>query len=63
MLHRDFASARINRVNSRKEFFRVEPAAVLEALQEHQVAIVEFNTDTPAEEFRLSWPEEAIELG
>jgi hypothetical protein len=59
MLHRQFAAKRINRVNPRKEFFRVTPAAVLEALHEHRVSVVEFTTEAAAEEYRSSWPEEA----
>lgn len=56
MLHREFAAQRLNKVNLRKEFFRIEPQAVLEALQQHNVAVLEFRTDAPAEDFRSSWP-------
>lgn len=56
MLHREFASQRLNKVNLRKEFFRVEPQAVLDALQQHNVAVLEFETHAVAEDFRASWP-------
>lgn len=56
MLHREFAAHRLNKVNPRKEFFRAEPQAVLEALQQHNVAVLEFRTDAAAEDFRASWP-------
>jgi hypothetical protein len=56
MLHREFAAQRLNKVNPRKEFFRVEPQAVLEVLNEHKVSLLEFNTRASAEEFRMSWP-------
>lgn len=54
MLHRDLAGARVNRMNPRREFFYVTPAEVLEALREHDIAVVEFKTEPDAEEFRLS---------
>lgn len=56
MLHREFAAHRLNKVNLRKEFFRVEPQAVLDALQQHHVAVLEFKTHAAAEDFRASWP-------
>ena len=56
MLHREFAAQRLNRVNVRKEFFRVTPQAVLDALHQHNVAVLEFNTHAAAEDFRTSWP-------
>lgn len=54
MLHQHFSRSRLNQVNLRREFFRVKPLDVLHVLQEHQVEIVEFTVDAPAEEFRLS---------
>lgn len=54
MLHREFAEVRVNRMNPRREFFYVTPAQVLHALHEHNIAIVEFRTESDAEEFRLS---------
>lgn len=54
MLHRHFADRRVNRVNLRREFFYATPAEVLEGLQEHNVAVVEYRTEATAEEFRAS---------
>nr|WP_114854513.1 DUF4041 domain-containing protein [Brachybacterium sp. YJGR34] len=53
-LHREFAERRLNQVNSRKEFFRVTPAEVLEALRRQRVSVLEFRTDAEAEEYRTS---------
>jgi len=57
MLHQEFAEYRLNKVNPRREFFRVTPRQVLEALTEHDVAVLEFNTHPAAEDFRMSWPQ------
>jgi Domain of unknown function (DUF4041)/Meiotically up-regulated gene 113/Protein of unknown function (DUF2510) len=57
MLHRTFAEQRVNKVNFRREFFRVTPHEVLEVLKEHHVELVEFTELPAAEEFRLSSPE------
>lgn len=54
MLHRELAEVRVNRMNPRREFFYVTPAEVLDALREHNIAVVEFKTEPDAEEFRLS---------
>jgi hypothetical protein len=54
MLHQYFSYARINRVNLRKEFFKVHPSEVLGALKQHHIEIVEFATEAVAEEYRLS---------
>ncbi len=64
MLHRTFAEQRVNKVNLRREFFRVTPPhQVLEVLKEHHVELVEFTEQPTAEEFRLSTPEaEALPL-
>jgi hypothetical protein len=56
MLHREFAAQRLNKVNLRKEFFRMKPQAVLDALQEHNVAVLEFKTHAVAEDYRSSLP-------
>lgn len=53
-LHREFAAERINQVSMRKEFFRVGPADVLQALKEHQVSVLEFRADAETEGFRTS---------
>ncbi|TQM65052.1 uncharacterized protein DUF2510 [Humibacillus xanthopallidus] len=56
MLHREFAQQRLNKVNPRREFFRVRPEQVLEALTEHKVSVLEFTTHAAADDFRMSWP-------
>jgi hypothetical protein len=53
-LHKRFAEERVNKVNLRREFFRVTPAQVLEALKEQAVEIVEFTTEPEAPEYRAS---------
>lgn len=53
-LHREFAGQRLNQVNPRKEFFRVAPAEVLEALKKQRVSVLEFRTDAEAEDYRTS---------
>ncbi|WP_329360585.1 GIY-YIG nuclease family protein [Streptomyces anulatus] len=54
-LHQEFADRRVNRVNSRKEFFYVTPAEVRTALErfagEH---LVEFSETPQALEWRAS---------
>ncbi|WP_421740689.1 DUF4041 domain-containing protein [Cellulomonas sp.] len=54
MLHRTFAAQRVNRINTRREFFYATPAQVLEVLQAHKVSIVEYRTEADAQEFRIS---------
>ncbi len=54
MLHRHFADRRVNRINLRREFFYATPSEVLDALHEHNVAVVEYQTEATAEEFRAS---------
>lgn len=54
MLHRHFAEQRVNRINTRREFFYATPDQVLEVLQAHKVAIVEYRTDADADEYRAS---------
>ncbi len=53
-LHHAFAAHRLNRINSRREFFRVTPQQVLDALKAHNVHIIEYRVEPEAEEFRLS---------
>lgn len=53
-LHQKFASQRLNKVNLRREFFRVSPAQVREALVELGATIVEYRDEPLAEEFRIS---------
>lgn len=57
MLHREFAEQRLNKVNQRREFFRVHPQSVLDVLTEHNVSVLEFNTHAAADDYRMSWPE------
>ena len=57
MLHREFAAERLNKVNHRREFFRVHPQQVLDALTDHKVSVLEFTTHAAADDFRMSWPE------
>lgn len=54
MLHRHFAQQRVNRINTRREFFYATPEQVLDVLREHKVALVEYTTEAAAEEFRAS---------
>ncbi|MGB7449186.1 MAG: DUF4041 domain-containing protein [Ornithinimicrobium sp.] len=56
-LHREFAAQRLNKVNHRREFFRAHPQQVLEALTEHKVSVLEFNTHAAADDYRMSWPQ------
>ena len=57
MLHREFAAERLNKVNQRREFFRVHPQQVLDALTEHKVSVLEFTTHAAADDYRMSWPD------
>lgn len=59
MLHQHFAEQRINKVNLRREFFKVTPQEVLDVLRQRDVEVLEFNLNVNAEEFRASWPEAA----
>ncbi len=56
MLHQQFSEQRMNKINLRREFFKVSPQDVLDALKEHDVEVLEFDLAAAAEEFRLSWP-------
>lgn len=53
MLHGHFDDRRVNKVNRRKEFFRVRPDEVLAALQKHDVELIDWVDEAEAEEFRL----------
>ncbi|MFD4956505.1 DUF4041 domain-containing protein [Streptomyces sp. NPDC058451] len=54
-LHKEFANYRVNRVNARKEFFRVTPAEVRDALQRYAGQhLVEFTEEPQALEWRAS---------
>lgn len=54
MLHQEFAERRVNRINTRREFFYCTPAEVLEKLTSHGVSVVEYTVEPEAEQFRLS---------
>ncbi len=53
MLHGHFDDRRVNRVNRRKEFFRVRPEEVLTALRKHDVELIDWVAEAEAEEYRL----------
>ena len=54
-LHQEFAAHRVNRVNARKEFFRVTPTEVRDALQRYTGQhLVEFTEEPQALEWRAS---------
>jgi hypothetical protein len=57
MLHREFSPQRLNKVNPRREFFRVRPQQVLDSLTEHRVSVLEFTTHAAADDYRMSWPD------
>ena len=63
MLHREFATQRLNKVNPRREFFRARPQEVLDALTEHKVSLLEFTTHAAADDYRMSWPTGYPSLG
>lgn len=54
-LHQEFAAHRVNRVNSRKEFFYVAPAQVRDALERYtDQHLIEFSEEPQAIEWRAS---------
>lgn len=62
-LHQYFDKRRINRINRRREFFRVTPREVLEALKAQEADVVEWIEDPEAEEYRLTRDQEQQMLG
>lgn len=54
MLHTTFAEQRVNKVNHRREYFRVTPTDVLDALKAHAVEIIEYTVEPAAVEWRAS---------
>ena len=54
MLHHEFEAKRVNKVNTRKEFFYCTPQEVLDKLKEKDVAIMEYKIEPEAEEYRIS---------
>lgn len=61
-LHQHFDKQRINRINRRREFFRVTPHQVLEALKAHEADIVEWIEDPEAEEYRMTLDQMRLEV-
>lgn len=53
-LHRRFASRRVNRINTRREFFYATPAQVRDALSQIAGNLLEFTEEPEAEQYRLS---------
>ena len=53
-LHRRFASRRVNRINTRREFFYATPAQVRDALSQIAGNLLEFTDEPEAEQYRLS---------
>lgn len=53
-LHRELAKQRVNKVNTRREFFYVTPAQVNELLKKHAGEVLEYMVDPEALEFRQS---------
>jgi len=53
-LHRRFADQRVNRVNTRREYFYATPAAVKLELAEVTGNLLEFNELADAEQYRVS---------
>ena len=53
-LHQRFDEHRINKVNLRREYFKVTPGAVLEALKQESVEVLEYVVEPEAMEFKAS---------
>lgn len=53
-LHRRFADKRVNRINTRREFFYATPAEVRDALSQIAGNLLEFTDEPEAEQYRLS---------
>ena len=53
-LHQAFASKRVNKINTRKEFFYATPEEVLTVLKATVGEIVEYTAEAEAEGVRLS---------
>ena len=53
MLHCHFDDRRVNRVNRRKEFFRVRPDEVLAVLGKHDAELVDWVDEAEADEYRI----------
>jgi hypothetical protein len=57
-LHEHFADRTINKVNSRKEFFRVRLEEIEEVVRTHHNKVVEFTRIAKAEDYRLTLAKE-----
>ncbi len=53
-LHKEFHYRRVNRVNERREFFRVSVDEIVHAVRRHHGAEVEIIRDPEAEQYRKS---------
>ena len=53
-LHRRFADKRVNRINTRREFFYATPAQVRDALSQIAGNLLEFTEEPEAEQYHLS---------
>lgn len=53
-LHRELSAQRVNKVNTRREFFYATPAQVNELLKKHAGEVLEYVVDPEALEFRQS---------
>ena len=53
-LHRRFADRRVNRVNTRREFFYASPTEARDVLSEVTGNLLEFTEEPEAEQYRLS---------
>lgn len=54
MLHKRFERQRLNKINLRREYFKVTPEEVLEALKEESVEVLQYTVEPEAPEFRAS---------
>ena len=62
-LHHRFADKRVNRINTRREFFYATPAEVREALKDVAGNLLEFTEEPEAEQYRLSLEEARASAG
>ena len=62
-LHHRFADKRVNRINTRREFFYATPAEVREALKDIAGNLLEFTEEPEAEQYRLSLEEARASAG
>ncbi len=54
MLHKRFERQRLNKINLRREYFKVTPEQVLDALKEESVEVLQYTVEPEAPEFRAS---------